>query len=152
MKKFLGPIFFIFFFAFFSGCASVPRATISKDIEAKRFYPKAGNARIYVYRSSIIGLAVAYPVVFDSKIAGSLAVRTYLMWEVAPGLHTISSYTEESNEILKIKAEAGGCYFVKSFLRLGVFYNRVGLERVSAEEGKEHINNCKLLEMNFMEK
>ena len=126
-----------------SGCASVPRAAPSLDVEAKSFTPSPGKARLYVVRpSSIMGAAVALHVVVDGRELGSTSRGTYLMTEVAPGEHTVGSKTMENSDQEKLTAEAGRSYFFVIKPKMGFISARVGMSAVSDEEGRKEVGKA----------
>ena len=133
-----------------AGCASVPRAAPSLDVEAKSFTPSAGKARLYVVRpSSMVGAAVALHVVVDGRELGSTSRGTYLMTEVEPGEHTIGAKTMENADQEKLAAEAGRSYFFVIRPKMGFFSARVGLTAVSDEDGRKEVEKASRAESAF---
>src|SRR4051812_44403360 len=82
-----------------SGCASVPMASVEQDTAAKSFATKPGKANIYVYRKESMGAAIKMPVALNGKLVGDTAAKTYLVLEVPPGQHTITSKTENDSAV-----------------------------------------------------
>ena len=73
------------------GCASVPMSGPAADAEGKRFDPPpAGQSALYLYRSSLPGSEVAFSLADNQQPIGSLANKTWIRVEVAPGRHVIT--------------------------------------------------------------
>ena len=82
-----------------TACVSVPTAPPELQAVALTFKPSPGMARIYVYRAGgAFGGASKFSVAIDSQIVGRTAAGTYLMVELAPGPHRVSSPTGENGE------------------------------------------------------
>ncbi len=80
-----------------AGCVSVPTAPPELQAVALTFKPSPGMARIYVYRpGGAFGGASKLSVAIDSQIVGRTAAGTYMMVEVRPGPHRVSSPTGEN--------------------------------------------------------
>ena len=56
----------------------------------------------------------------------------------------ISTESEFSPNDLKFKAEAGKNYFIRQYIKLGVFVGGAGLEQVSDTEGKADISGLNM--------
>ena len=126
------------------GCASVPKTAPELDLAAKTFTPAEGKAALYIVRpNSALGAAVALPVNIDGRELGSTARGTYLMLEVEPGKHTISSKTLENSKVVEVTAEAGKSYFFVIKPRMGLIAARAGLEPVTEEEGRAEVMKAK---------
>ena len=127
------------------GCASVPMAAIGEESEAKTFSIKNDTAKVYVFRTtSFTGSAVALQVSVDGRIIGTTGVGTFLMFELPPGVHKISSYALDGTRVLKLEAEAGKLYFVKQNRQMSH-----SLIQVAEAEGKENVLRCRLAQSDF---
>ena len=73
---------------------------------------------------------------------------TYFYKQVQPGRRVISTESEFSNNDLILDANAGQNYFVKQYIKLGLFVGGANLEIVSEEEGKKGVLQCKLANSN----
>lgn len=74
-----------------AGCASVPMAGPTADAEGKRFEPPSpGQSVLYLYRNSLLGSEVAFSLADNGQPIGTLANRTWIRVEVAPGRHVIT--------------------------------------------------------------
>ena len=129
----------------FTGCASVPMASVEKDNAAKTFAVKSDKANIYVYRNETFGAAVKMPVALNGKLVGDTAAKTYMKLEVPAGEHTLLSKTE-NDSIVKVNAAAGKNYFVWQEVKMGMWAARSSLQVVDDTVGKTAVNECKLIE------
>jgi hypothetical protein len=128
-----------------AGCATVPMATTTDDQLRKEFSPPSnGQAGLYIYRNSTFGGALRKSVYIDNQLLGESAPMTYLYKEVIPGEHKISTESEFSNNDLIVKTEPGMNYFVRQYMKFGVFVGGANLELVPEEEGKKGVLECKL--------
>lgn len=130
----------------FAGCASVSMESKENSDAAKKFGPPAsGNAGLYVYRSGSFGAALKKDIWVDGKCIGESAPNVFFYEQVKAGEeHKISTESEFSPNDLMLKAAAGVNYFVRQFIKFGVFVGGAGLELVSEEEGKKDIAKLEL--------
>lgn len=123
-----------------SGCASVPMASASQDAELKSFAPPPeGTAGVYIYRNSFVGQALKKNLYLNGEFLGESANKTYFYRQVEPGEHTVSTESEFSDNAFKFVAEAGLNYFIRQYIKMGVFVGGANLEMVSEEEGKKGV-------------
>lgn len=130
----------------FAGCASVPMESPEASAQAKKFEaPSAGNAGIYVYRAGSFGAALKKNIYIDGKCIGESAPNVFF-YELAKGEkeYKISTESEFSPNDLLLKASAGKNYYVRQYIKLGVFVGGAGLELVSDEEAKKAIGGLAL--------
>lgn len=125
----------------FSGCASVEMASKEDSAKAKEFNPPSqGNAGVYVYRDSFVGKALKKDIWIDSKCIGESAPDVFFYTEVEGGkTHNIDTESEFSPNTLEVLLEAGKNYFIRQFIKLGVFVGGAGLEQIPEEQGKKDI-------------
>lgn len=128
-----------------SGCASVPMASVEHDTAAKSFATKPGRANIYVYRNETMGAAIKMPVALNGKLVGDTASKTYLLFDVAPGSHTVTSKTENDSSVT-VNAVAGRNYFLWQEVKMGLMAARSNLQQVDEATGKAGVQECKLIE------
>jgi len=128
-----------------SGCASVPMASVDQDMAAKSYARKQGKANIYVYRNENMGAAIKMPVAVNGKLVGDTAAKTYLLLEVAPGQHTITSKTENDSTVT-VNAAAGQNYFLWQEVKMGLMTARSNLQQVDEKTGRAGVEECKLVE------
>lgn len=144
MKK-LVVVSSLLLMAFFSGCASVPKASKEKDAAAKTFAaPAAGQSGIYIYRDSFIGQALKKNVYIDGKLIGESSNKVFFYASVPAGTHKLSSESEFSDNSIELKTEAGKNYFVEQYIKMGVLVGGAALKPVSEEEGKKAVKKCSL--------
>jgi hypothetical protein len=128
-----------------SGCVSVPMASADKDASAKTFATKPGKGNIYVYRNEMLGAAQKMSVMFDGKIVGETASKTYFLFEVAPGKHELIS-KGENDSVLAVTVQDGRNYFVWQEMKMGMLVPRTLLHLVDETTGRAGVAECKLIE------
>ena len=129
--------------AMLSGCASVPMTKESMSDQAKRFAPPSkGNAGLYVFRDSHFGASLKKDIFVDGQCLGQSAPEVFF-YEQVPGNkeHTISTESEFSPNQIKLYMKAGENYYVRQYIKMGVFVGGANLETVSAEKGKKAISD-----------
>ncbi|HOZ62944.1 MAG TPA: DUF2846 domain-containing protein [Burkholderiaceae bacterium] len=121
-----------------SGCASVDMASKAESAKAKEFNPPSqGNAGVYVYRDSFVGKALKKDVWIDGKCIGESAPDVFFYTEVAGGNnHKMDTESEFSPNTLELMFETGKNYFIRQFIKIGVFVGGAGLEQIPEEQGK----------------
>jgi Protein of unknown function (DUF2846) len=124
-----------------TGCASVGMATKEESAKAKEFnQPSPGNAGVYIYRNSFVGKALKKDILIDGKCIGESAPDVFFYAEVEGGkTYKIDTESEFSPNTLELLMAAGKNYFVRQFIKMGVFVGGAGLEQVSDEQGKKDI-------------
>lgn len=124
-----------------SGCASVDMASKADSAKAKAFNPpSAGNAGVYVYRDSFVGKALKKDVWIDGKCIGESAPDVFFYAEVEGGkTHKVDTESEFSPNTLELMFEAGKNYFVRQFIKIGVFVGGAGVELIPEEQGKQAV-------------
>lgn len=128
-----------------SGCASVPMGSMESDAKAKTFSePSSGTAGLYIYRNSVVGQALTKSLSIDGKSIGKSANKVYFYKEVLPGKHTIATESEFSDNTLEIVVDAGKLYFIRQYIKLGVFVGGANLEVVSEEVGRKDVLECSI--------
>lgn len=129
-----------------AGCASVPMESKEKSDTAKKFsQPSSGNAGLYIYRNFGVGGALKKDITINGKCIGESAPSVFFYEEVkGDAEYTISTESEFSPNDLVLKVAAGVNYFVRQFIKMGLFVGGAGLEVVSEEEGKKEISSLGL--------
>ena len=131
--------------SYLTGCASVPMASVQEDSERKEFAspsPKASG--LYIYRNSNFGAALKKTVYVDGELIGETAPMTYFYKEIKPGTHKLSTESEFSNNDFELETKGGENYFVRQYIKLGVFVGGANFELMSEEEGKQGVLECNL--------
>lgn len=130
-----------------SGCATVPLAPAEEDTARKTFSaPPQGSTGLYIYGNSTFGGALKKSVYIDGELIGESAPLTYFYREISPGEHRLSTESEFGENDLLINTEAGQNYFVRQYIKMGVFVGGANLELVTEEAGKKGVLECKLAE------
>lgn len=124
-----------------SGCASVDMASKEESARAKEFNPPSqGNAGVYVYRDSFVGKALKKDVWVDGKCVGESAPDVFFYTEVEGGkTHKVDTESEFSPNTLEMMFETGKNYFIRQFIKMGVFVGGAGLEQIPEEQGKKDV-------------
>ncbi len=130
----------------FAGCASVPMESVERAAAAQKFSPPdEGNTGLYIYRSGSFGSALKKDVWVDGKCIGQTAPNVFFYEEVEGDKeHKISTESEFSPNDLLVNAKSGMLYFVRQYIKMGVFVGGAGLELVDEEKGKETVSNLKM--------
>lgn len=124
-----------------TGCASVGMAPKDDSAKAKQFnIPAANNAGLYVYRSSFVGKAQKKDIYIDGKCLGESANDVFFYKELEGGkTHKISTESEFSDNAISLQFDSGKNYYVRQYLKMGVFVGGAGVELVSEQQGKADI-------------
>jgi hypothetical protein len=125
------------------GCTSIPLGSLQDDLRAKSAVVRPGKAQIYVYRYESLGFAVPITVKLDGRASGRTVGQTYVMWEVEPGLHEISSHAEDASAV-SLNAEPGKAYFIWQEVKVGLWKARSSLHHVDEETGRKYVAGCRL--------
>ena len=138
--------FVILLSALFTGCASVQMESKEDSAKAKQFaQPQAGNSGLYIYRDSFVGKALKKDIWVNGKCVGESAPDVFFYTEVAGGKeHSISTESEFSPNTMMLFVDAGKNYFIRQYLKLGMFVGGAGLESIPAEEGKAAVAKLEL--------
>jgi len=136
-------ILLAFVASLFSGCASVPMENKNLSAKSKEFNsPSEGTSGLYIYRTSGVGSALKKDVWVNDKCIGETAPSMFFYEEVeGDKKHKISTESEFSPNDFFVTTEAGKNYFVKQFIKMGVFVGGANLELSSDEQGKEDISD-----------
>ena len=126
----------------FTGCASVKMESKEASQKAKQFaQPSAGQAGLYIYRDSFAGKALKKDVWVDGKCIGETAPDVFFHTEVAGNKdHAIATESEFSPNTLSLFTEAGRNYFIRQYIKIGVFVGGAGVELIPEEEGKAAVS------------
>jgi hypothetical protein len=131
-----------------SGCASVDMASKAESAKAKEFNPPSqGNAGVYIYRDSFVGRALKKDVWIDGKCIGESAPDVFFYTEVEGGKnHKVDTESEFSPNTLELMSEAGKKYFIRQFIKMGIFVGGAGLEQIPEEQGKIDVAKLEMAE------
>jgi hypothetical protein len=106
--------------------------------------PSTGSSGLYIYRSLGIGLGAGLKkdIWVDSRCIGESAPDLFFYTEVKGNTeHKLSTESEFSPNDLHLRTESGKHYFVKQYVKPGVFVGGAGLEVVPEAEGKATMPN-----------
>ncbi|MFT0211431.1 DUF2846 domain-containing protein [Pseudomonas sp. F1_0610] len=127
------------------GCSSIPMETAQRDHELKRFpKPPEGKAAVYIYRDSFAGQALRKKLTIDGEVIGKSANKVFFYQVISPGQHRITTESEFGDNELILDASAGVNYFVRQYMKIGVFVSGSALELMDTREGKYAIFKTKL--------
>ncbi|CAM3846222.1 DUF2846 domain-containing protein [Xenorhabdus thuongxuanensis] len=129
---------------FLGGCASIPLATEQESAKAKSFStPEKGKSGLYIYRDSFVGKALKKDIHVDGKCIGETADKTFFYTQVLGDReHKISTESEFSPNDLLIFTESGKNYFIRQYIKMGVFVGGADLSVSTEEEGKRVISKA----------
>lgn len=128
------------------GCTSIPLGSPVDDLRAKSAAVTPGMAQIFVYRYESLGFAVPITVKLDGRAGGRTVGQTYVMWEVEPGLHEVSSHAEGASAV-SLNVESGKSYFIWQEVKVGLWKARSSLHQVNEETGRKYLAECRLGEV-----
>ena len=130
----------------FAGCASVPMESKEVSEKAKAFNaPSGDNAGLYIYRAGGPGTALKKDIWVDDKCVGETAPNMFFYEEVKGGKeHKVSTESEFSPNDLIVKTESGENYFIKQYIKMGVFVCLANLKLVDEQEGKDAVTKLEL--------
>lgn len=116
------------------------------DKKAKTFsQPPSDRAGVYIYRDSMLGSALTKLVKIDDQIIGTTAPGMYFHIQAKPGKRILSTQSEFSDNTLEVNLDGGKNYFIRNYIKLGVFVGGANLELADETEAKTAITeNCKL--------
>lgn len=129
-----------------TGCAKIPLAPEESNQKAKTFAaPDEGKSGLYIYRDSFVGKALKKDLYIDGNCLGETMDRVFFYTQVEGGKsYKVSTESEFSPNDLLLTMDAGKNYFVRQFIKLGVFVGGAGVEQVSEEEGQRVISKPQL--------
>ncbi|NME03796.1 DUF2846 domain-containing protein [Aeromonas sp. DNRA1] len=119
-------------------------ADATADAQAKQFVAPKDAANLYIYRNETFGTAVKMPLLVDGSAVGDTVAHSYILKQVTPGSHTITSKSE-NDATLTLSTEAGKNYYVWQEVKMGLLMARSKLSQVSEEEGKQGVMESKLV-------
>ena len=140
MLKKIGML--VLFSTLAAGCASVPLETAQINKVAKQFDPPSdGKAGLYIYRNTFYGGAAHTDVMVDGHCIGSSAPYVFFYEEVeGDKSHKVSTESEFSPNDLIVKVKSGIHYFIRQYIKMGVFVGGAALELVDEEKGKKEVS------------
>ena len=130
----------------FAGCSTVPLEPKKVAESAKAFNPPPkGKAGLYVYRDSIFGAALKKDIWIDNKCLGQSATKVFFYKPVKGNQeHVIATESEFSPNKLTLKTKSGKNYFIRQYIKMGVFVGGANLEVVDAKKAKKAIRELNM--------
>jgi hypothetical protein len=131
---------------FFSGCASVPMEDKALSDQAKLFAsPPEGQSGLYIYRDSVMGAALKKDIWVDGECVGESAPNVFFYKAVTGDKeHVISTESEFSPNDLNLFTKSRINYFVRQYIKMGVFVGGAGLEVMETAEGENAVRGLSL--------
>lgn len=132
------------------GCATLPFGDAQQDAAGKAFSVAPDRAAIYVFRNETTFWAEKVDVYVDTAPLGRTVGKTYLVKQVMPGRHTITSsanniVSANSIDTLEVNAEAGSITFVWLEMMFG-WSVRAKLHLVGEAEGRKGVLESRLMQ------
>jgi len=127
----------------FSGCTPhIPLESKEVSEQAKMFkLPARGKAGIYVYRDSFVGQAITKNIWIDNKCLGKSKNKVFFYQDVEGNMeHNISTQSEFSPNILSLKTVSDKNYYVRQYIKMGVFIGGANLELMDEKEAQKIIS------------
>ena len=124
------------------GCASKGNLAPKEVSETAKLFnpPKDGKAGLYIYRELGVGAALKKDIFINDKLIAESSPRMFFYEEVdGDKEYKISTESEFSPNDLLLKTEKNKLYFIKQYIRMGVFVGGANLEVVDEEVGKKAI-------------
>lgn len=125
---------------------SAASASPELAVTALTFKPDSGKARIYVFRPDrFLGSGVYLPVAVDSLVVGRTSPGTFVMLDVEPGRHRVSSPTLENESATVVETLADSIYFFKVWPKVGFFAAHSGIERMVDADGASAVRSARMV-------
>lgn len=121
-------------------------ASAEDDLRMKNLAVPEGAGLVYLYRNETLGYSISMPVTMDGVADGTTVAKTFMIWQLAPGTHTVTSEAENTTR-LDIAVMPGGRYYVWQEVKAGVWKARSQLQLVPATTGQAGVNECHLIKM-----
>lgn len=112
--------------------------------EAVKFSPPAGMANLYIIRrEAYLGCAFNIGIGLDGQQVGSLQTGSFLLKNISPGSHILSSFTQGETATKTFKASAGQNIFYDIKGDMGFFWMGTSIHKISDEDAKAAVRRCK---------
>ncbi len=131
----------------FSGCsATAPLASPAEDAEAKLFKVAPHKSNIYVVRTQYYA-GDLHEVAIDGGARVSLVARTYAVFPVDPGVHSIDVYSTMNRANMTIETREGVNYFISMGMgSLGAHgRTKATVKLMSESKGIEEVKKARLV-------
>ena len=129
-----------------AGCASVPMADPDMSDQVKLFDdPSPGKAGLYIYRGGGMGGGLKKDIWIDGECIGESAPKVFFYEEVAGDQeHTVSTESEFSPNALKLVTASNQKYFIRQYIKFGMFVGGANLKLVDAQEGRKDVEKLQM--------
>jgi len=121
-----------------TGCASGPQYRALHATEAPL---AAGNGRIYIYRTAVLGAAVQPDVKLNDQVVGSAVPEGYFFLDRPAGNYEISTATEVKRT-LSLTLEPDQSRYVRLNIGMGFFVGHVWPELIDNQVAEKEISDC----------
>lgn len=112
--------------------------------EAVKFSPPAGMANLYIIRrEAYLGCAFNIGIGLNGQQIGSLQTGSFLLKNISPGNHILSSFTQGETATKTFKASAGQNIFYDIKGDMGFFWMGTSIHKISDEDAKAAVRRCK---------
>jgi len=120
--------------ALLAGCV----ATGPKYSEAQASFPAiaAGDARVFFYRDSMMGAALAPDVRVDGRVIAPMKPGSFFFVDVPAGRHTASASTEADSTV-DFTAQEGDTVYISMSIGIGLVVGRPQLKVRVASEARQ---------------
>ena len=127
---------------FVFGCASPgPKfSDVRKDVPAIR----AGQSRVFAYRTSVLGAAIQPEVRLNGMVIGTARPNVVTFIDVQPGTYQMATTTEKTNEV-SFTLVAGETKYLKLVPYMGFLIGHIDPQVMKETEGEEDIRDLALV-------
>ena len=137
MKRTTIPYILMVMGLLISGCATGPKFG--------EYVPKigkvpAGSGRIYLYRTTVLGVAVTPEIKVNGEVIGRAIAGGFVYVDRPPGNYEIMTSTEVDRK-LSLTLVEGQTRYVRLNISIGFFVGHVYPELVEAQIGREEIRD-----------
>ena len=121
-----------------AACATGPKFS---EVQGKFGGPPPDNARIFIYRTAIIGAAVQPAVRINGETVGSAVPQGFFYVDRPAGTYQVSTATEVTRT-LSLTLEPGQTRYVRLGISMGFMIGHVYPELVDDAVGASEIKDC----------
>jgi hypothetical protein len=104
--------------------------------------PAAGDGRIYVYRTALLGAAVQPEVKINGEVVGHATPNGYFYVDRKPGAYEITTTTEVERK-LSLTLDKDQIRYVRLGISIGFFVGHVYPELVDTDVGVKELQDCR---------
>lgn len=124
-----------------AGCATSGQKF--SEMSASQAPPPAGQGRLLLYRTAIVGAAVQPNIKVNGEVVGSAKPRGFYIVDRPAGTYEIVTSTEVTRK-LSLTLESGQTRYVRLNIGMGFFVAHVYPELVENSVGEKEMKNCHL--------